>query len=126
MKKIMIVDDSATDRFFLSGMLTRHGFIVSQAESGEEALERVKKELPDLVLMDIIMPGMNGFQATRAITKAPETAHIPVIVCTGKSQLTDRVWALRMGAKECMPKPVDEAALLARIASLGQSEDADL
>ncbi|MDR2874320.1 MAG: response regulator [Methylobacillus sp.] len=124
MKKIMIVDDSATDRFFLSGMLTRNGFVVSQAESGEEALERVKNELPDLVLMDIIMPGINGFQATRALTKAPETAHIPVIVCTGKSQLTDRVWALRMGAKECMLKPVDEGALMAKIAALSEPEGA--
>lgn len=117
--KIMIVDDSATDRFYLNEMLSRNGFIVSQAETGEEALERVKVELPDLVLMDVIMPGLNGFQTTRALTKASETAHIPVIVCTGKEQLTDRVWALRQGAKECVIKPVEEADLLAKIAALG-------
>jgi twitching motility two-component system response regulator PilH len=117
-KKIMIVDDSATDRFYLNEILTRNGFVVSQAETGEEALERVKEELPDLVLMDVIMPGLNGFQTTRALTRAPETAHIPVIVCTGKEQLTDRVWALRQGAKECVIKPVDEADLLAKITAL--------
>jgi twitching motility two-component system response regulator PilH len=117
--KIMIVDDSATDRFYLNEILTRNGFIISQAESGEEALDRVKVELPDLVIMDVIMPGLNGFQTTRALTKAPKTAHIPVIVCTGKEQLTDRVWALRQGAKECVIKPVDEADLLAKIAALG-------
>lgn len=116
---IMIVDDSATDRYYLSEMLTRNGFKVSQAETGEEALERVKVELPDLVVMDVIMPGLNGFQTTRALTKAPETAHIPVIVCTGKEQLTDRVWALRQGAKECVIKPVDELDILAKIAALG-------
>lgn len=117
--KIMIVDDSATDRFYLNEMLTRNGFVVSQAETGEKALERVKVELPDLVIMDVIMPGLNGFQTTRALTKAPETTHIPVIMCTGKEQLTDRVWALRQGAKECVIKPVQEADLLAKIAALG-------
>ena len=117
--KIMIVDDSATDRFYLNEMLTRNGFVVSQAETGEEALARVQVELPDLVIMDVIMPGLNGFQTTRALTKAPETAHIPVIMCTGKEQLTDRVWALRQGAKECVIKPVEEADLLAKIAALG-------
>lgn len=116
---IMIVDDSATDRFYLNEILTRNGFKVSQAESGEEALARVKVELPDLVIMDVIMPGLNGFQTTRQLTKAPETAHIPVLVCTGKEQLTDRVWALRQGAKECVVKPVEEADLLAKIAALG-------
>ena len=115
----MIVDDSTTDRFYLNEMLTRNGYVVSQAETGEEALERVKIELPDLVIMDVIMPGLNGFQTTRALTKAPETAHIPVIMCTGKEQLTDRVWALRQGAKECVIKPVQEADLLAKIEALG-------
>lgn len=117
--KIMIVDDSATDRFYLNEMLSRNGYVVSQAETGEEALERVRVELPDLVIMDVIMPGLNGFQTTRALTKAPETTHIPVIMCTGKEQLTDRVWALRQGAKECVIKPVEEADLLAKIAALG-------
>ncbi|HQR50644.1 MAG TPA: response regulator [Methylophilaceae bacterium] len=118
-KKIMIVDDSATDRFYLNEMLTRNGFEVSQAESGDVALERVKVELPDLVIMDVLMPGLNGFQTTRALTKAPETAHIPVLMCTGKEQLTDRVWALRQGARDCVIKPVEEADLLGKIAALG-------
>ena len=117
--KIMIVDDSATDRFYLNEILTRHGFEVSQAESGDEALLRVKEELPDLVIMDVIMPGLNGFQTTRALTRAPETAHIPILMCTGKEQLTDRVWALRQGARDCLVKPVVEANLLEKIAVLG-------
>lgn len=118
-KKIMIVDDSATDRFYLNEILTRNGYEVSQAESGDEALERVKVELPDLVIMDVLMPGLNGFQTTRALTKAPETAHIPVLMCTGKEQLTDRVWALRQGARDCVIKPVEEADLLGKIVVLG-------
>lgn len=117
-KRIMIVDDSATDRFYLNEILSRNGFEVLQAETGEEALARVPAELPDLVIMDVIMPGLNGFQTTRKLTKAPETAHIPVIMCTGKEQLTDRVWALRQGARDCVAKPVDEADLLARIGAL--------
>jgi twitching motility two-component system response regulator PilH len=117
-RKIMIVDDSATDRFYLNEILVRNGFEVSQAESGDVALERVKRELPDLVIMDVLMPGLNGFQTTRALSKAPETAHIPIFMCTGKEQLTDRVWALRQGAKDCLIKPVEEADLLGKIAAL--------
>ena len=115
----MIVDDSATDRFYIAEILTRNGYEVTQAENGEEALERVKVELPDMVVMDVIMPGLNGFQTTRALTRAPETSHIPIIMCTGKEQLTDRVWALRQGAKGCVIKPVEEADLLAKLAELG-------
>lgn len=118
-KKIMVVDDSATDRLFLNEMLSATGFNVIEAVSAEDCLERLVSEAPDLVIMDVIMPGMNGFQATRAINKDESTKHIPVIVCTGKAQPTDVAWALKMGAKACMVKPLVQAELLAQIAELG-------
>ena len=117
-EKILVVDDSATDRLYLTEMLQQAGFTVITAENGEECLTKVEAEQPDLVLMDVVMPGLNGFQATRALSKNPETAHIPVIMCTGKEQATDRLWALRQGAKDCVIKPVVSAELLAKIEAL--------
>lgn len=118
-KKIMVVDDSATDRLYLNELLLASGYYVVEAESAEDCLARLAAEAPDLVIMDVIMPGMNGFQATRAITKDPLTAHIPVIVCTGKAQPTDVAWALKMGAKACMVKPLIQAELVAKIKEFG-------
>lgn len=120
-QKILVVDDSATDSFYLSEILKSAGFEVSNADSGEACLEFLKREKPDAILMDVLMPGLNGFQTTRAITHNPETEHIPVIVCTGKAQLTDRVWALRQGAKDCVAKPVSAEELLAKIHALEES-----
>ena len=88
-KKILVVDDSATDRLYLSEMLQKAGFEVSTAEDGQDCLDKINDSMPDLVLMDVVMPRLNGFQATRALSKNPATAHIPVIVCTGKGQATD-------------------------------------
>lgn len=116
-QKILVVDDSATDSFFLTELLKTAGFEVSAVDSGEACLEYLKNEKPDLILMDVIMPGLNGFQTTRAITHNPDTSDIPVIVCTGKAQLTDRVWALRQGAKDCVAKPVSADELLSKIHS---------
>ena len=116
---ILVVDDSATDRFFLTELLETAGFTVTGAESGEECLTKVAASAPDLVLMDVVMPGLTGFQVTRTLTKDPNTAHIPVILCTGKSQATDLVWALKMGARACVTKPVVGAELLALIKTLG-------
>jgi len=118
-KHVMIVDDSATDRLYLTEMLQRNGFEIVQAESGEQALEIIGQKLPDLVLMDIVMPGMTGFEATRKLTKNPATANIPVVICSGKASVTDRPWGLRMGAKECLVKPISESELMALIATLG-------
>lgn len=118
-KKILVVDDSATDRLYLSEMLQKAGFEISTAEDGQDCLDKINISMPDLVLMDVVMPRLNGFQATRALSKNPETAHIPVIVCTGKEQATDRLWALRQGAKACVIKPVDYDELLGKIAELG-------
>lgn len=118
-KKILIVDDSPTERHALSEMLAKHGYIIITAESGEEAIAKSKSEQPDLILMDVVMPGLNGFQATRAISRDPETRSIPVIMCTSKSQETDKIWGLRQGARDYVVKPVDRDVLLAKIASLG-------
>ena len=117
-EKILVVDDSATDRLYLTEMLQQAGFNVITAENGEECLTKVDAEQPDMVLMDVVMPGLNGFQATRALSKNPATAHIPVIMCTGKEQATDRLWALRQGAKDCVIKPVSVEELLAKIEAL--------
>lgn len=118
-KKVMIIDDSPTERFFLQDLLTKKGFNVVTAESGEDGVARAKVEMPDLILMDVVMPGLNGFQATRQISKAPETAHIPIFMCTTKDQETDRVWGVRQGAKDYLVKPVNPDELLSKIAALG-------
>ena len=120
-QKILVVDDSATDSFYLSEILKGAGFVVANVDSGEACLEYLTREKPDLILMDVLMPGINGFQTTRAITRNPDTANVPVIVCTGKAQLTDRVWALRQGAKDCLAKPIPPEVLLAKIRGLEES-----
>ena len=114
-KKILVVDDSPTERHVLSEFLTRNGFHVVPAESGEEAILLAKQEKPDLILMDVVMPGMNGYQATRTITREESTKHIPVIMCTSKNQETDKIWGMRQGAHDYMVKPIDHSALLAKI-----------
>ena len=118
-KRILVVDDSATERHVLGELLSKNGFEVSFAEDGEQGVEQARLTKPDLVIMDVVMPGMNGFQATRAITKEPETQHIPVIICTTKDQETDKVWGVRQGAKDYVVKPIDAAELLGKIAALG-------
>lgn len=118
-KKVMVVDDSATERHVLGDILGKKGFLVVYAESGEKAVESSKTELPDLILMDVVMPGLNGFQATRAITQDPATQHIPVIICTTKGQDTDKIWGMRQGAKDYITKPIGAEELLGKIAALG-------
>jgi twitching motility two-component system response regulator PilH len=118
-KKILIVDDSATDRQFLIETLSKRGYQCVTAQNGDEGIAKSKTEKPDLILMDIIMPGTDGFKATRAITHDEATKHIPVIVCTSKKLETDKVWGLRQGAKDYVTKPIDAAELLAKIGALG-------
>lgn len=118
-QKILIVDDSPTERYFLTDILVKKGFSVSTAENGEEALLKIKADKPQLILMDVVMPGQNGFQITRAITRDLETQDVPIIICTSKGQETDRIWGLRQGARDYIVKPVDPAELLSKIAALG-------
>jgi len=115
MARILIVDDSPTEVHVLKTMLEKNGFETLTAMSGEEGLEKARSERPDLVLMDIVMPGLNGFQATRQLTRDPETADIPVIIVTTKDQETDRIWGLRQGAKDYITKPVEERDLVAKV-----------
>lgn len=117
-KKILIVDDSSTARHFLQDVLGKAGFQVISAENGDEAILKAKSEMPDLVLMDVIMPGINGYQATRTITKDEATKHIPVLIITSKDMETDRIWGMRQGATAFLGKPIDAAALLAKIREL--------
>lgn len=116
--KILIVDDSPTERYYLTDILVRNGFAVTTADNGEEALAKIRAERPELILMDVVMPGANGFQITRSIARDPELASVPIIICSSKNQETDRIWGMRQGAKDYFVKPVDPALLLARIASL--------
>ncbi|MCG6938322.1 MAG: response regulator [Gammaproteobacteria bacterium] len=115
MAKVMIVDDSPTEVHVLTTMLTKNGHEVVVANSGEDGVEIAKTEMPDLILMDVVMPGMNGFQATRQIAKNDKTASIPVIMVTTKDQETDKVWAMRQGAKDYIVKPVQEKALIEHV-----------
>jgi twitching motility two-component system response regulator PilH len=117
-RKILVVDDSPTERHVLTALLTSKGYQVITAENGEEGIAKAKSELPDLVLMDVVMPGLNGYQATRTLTRDPATKNIPVIVCTTKSQETDKIWGLRQGAQDYLVKPVNGQELLAKIAAL--------
>ena len=118
-KNVLVVDDSPTDRQYLSDLLAKSGYAVSTAESAEEALVKVKQQRPDLVLMDVVMPGQNGFQATRTLSKDNATKDIPVIICTTKDQETDKIWGLRQGAKDYVTKPLSESELLEKIKALG-------
>ena len=117
-RKILVVDDSPTERYVLGELLTSNGYQVITAENGEEGIAKARSELPDLILMDVVMPGLNGYQATRTLTRDPATRSIPVIVCTTKGQETDKIWGLRQGAHDYMVKPVNGQELLAKIAAL--------
>jgi twitching motility two-component system response regulator PilH len=114
-QKILLVDDSKTELYYLSDVLTKRGFSVRTAENGEEAMRRLGEDKPDLVLMDVVMPGQNGFQLTRAITRDPRFANVPVIMCTSKNQETDKVWGMRQGARDYIVKPIDADELVAKI-----------
>ncbi len=118
MAHILIVDDSPTEVHVFRTMLEKHGYSVSVATSGEEGVEKIRGEKPDLVLMDIVMPGLNGFQATRQLTRDPETSSIPVVILSTKGQESDRVWGLRQGAKDYLTKPVSEDLLVGKIHSI--------
>lgn len=115
MTKVLVIDDSPTEVHVLQTLLEKNGYEVVVANSGEEGIVVAKETLPDVILMDVVMPGMNGFQATRQLSKQPETANTPVIIVTTKDQETDKVWAKRQGAVDYIVKPVQEKALIERL-----------
>lgn len=111
MARILIVDDSPSQLMGMKRVVEKLGHEPLTAEDGAAGVEAAKRELPDLILMDVVMPNLNGFQATRAITKDPATAHIPIVLVTTKDQETDKVWGMRQGAKAYVVKPFSEAHL---------------
>ena len=115
MAKILIVDDSPTEMHILKSAVEDAGHVVITAETGESGVERAVEGMPDLILMDVVMPGMNGFQATRKISKNPSTASIPIVMVTTKDQRTDKEWGLRQGATAYLVKPVNKKELLTKI-----------
>ena len=117
--KVLIVDDSKTELMFMTDLLQRNGMSVRTAQGADDAFKRLTEEKPDLILMDVVMPGQNGFQLTRAINRTPEYTEIPIIMCTSKNLETDRVWGMRQGARDYITKPVNETELLAKIKALG-------
>ena len=118
MAVVLIVDDSPTELHLFQNMLEKNGFDTLVADSGEDGVRQAASSRPDLILMDVVMPGMNGFQATRKLTKDPATADIPIIMITGKDQETDKIWGMRQGAVEYLVKPVAEKDLVKMINSV--------
>lgn len=118
MALILIADDSPTEVYVLQKILEKNGHTVVIAEDGEQAIDVAKSALPQLIIMDVVMPVLNGFQATRRLTKDPETTHIPIVIVSSKNQETDKMWGLRQGARGYLGKPVDEATLMAQINDL--------
>ncbi|MBL0422173.1 response regulator [Ramlibacter sp. AW1] len=116
---VLVVDDSKTELMFMTDLLQRNGYSVRTAENADDAMRRLDEGKPDLILMDVVMPGQNGFQLTRTITRDPRFAGMPVIMCTSKNQETDRVWGMRQGARDYVTKPVDPGELIAKIKALG-------
>jgi twitching motility two-component system response regulator PilH len=116
--KILVIDDSPTQLHYLGGVLAAEGYSVITADNGRDGVAIARSERPRLIVMDVVMPGTNGFQATRELSRDPETAAIPVVMCSTKSQGVDRLWALRQGARDYLLKPVDPDELLACVASL--------
>lgn len=121
-KNILIVDDSSVERYHLNTLLRGKGYSVVEASNGQEALDKVKLSVPDLVLMDVVMPGVSGFQLTRQMSKDATLAAVPVILCTSKDAETDRVWGLRQGAKGYLIKPIQGAQLFKLIAELDKAD----
>jgi len=116
--QILIVDDSPTELHVLKGMLEKNGHQVITAGNGEQGVQTAKDNHPDLILMDVVMPGLNGFQATRQLSRDASTRDIPIIIVSTKSQETDRVWGMRQGARDYLTKPVAEADLMAKVSAL--------
>ncbi|OUD14549.1 response regulator [Thioflexithrix psekupsensis] len=118
MAHILIVDDSPTDAYLVKNILESQGYQTSEATNGEEGIQKAKEIKPNLIIMDVVMPGLNGFQATRKITKGEDTKNIPVVIVSSKNMESDRAWGLMQGAKEFLVKPVKQDELLAAVKKL--------
>lgn len=117
-QNVLIVDNSKTELMYLSDILKANGLSVRTAENADEALKSLQELKPDVILMDVVMPGQNGFQLTRWIHRTPEYAEIPIIMCTSKSLESDRVWGLRQGARDYITKPVNAEELMEKLRAL--------
>ncbi|KJS70279.1 MAG: response regulator [Serpentinimonas sp.] len=117
-RNILLVDDSRTELLHLCKLLWRNGYRVRTAQNADEAMLELAKQLPDLILMDVVMPGTNGFSLTRNLARHPQYGKVPVFICSSKNLESDRVWGLRQGALDYFTKPVDTQLLLARIQAL--------
>jgi len=115
MARILVVDDSPSQLFGMQKIIEKMGHEALSATNGEEGVRTAKEQIPDLILMDVVMPELNGFQATRKISRDERTSHIPIIMVTTKNLQTDKVWGMRQGAKDYLVKPVSEKALIAVI-----------
>ena len=117
--KVLVVDDSKTELMFMTDLLQKNGFAVKTAVNADDTNKQHTKKKPNQNHKNKVMPGQNGFQLTRAITRDPNFADVPIIMCTSKNQETDRVWGMRQGARDYITKPVDAAELMAKIKALG-------
>jgi len=115
MSTVLIVDDSPTEVHVMKTWLEKAGYTVLTSPNAEEGIKRAAEAKPNAIVMDVVMPGMSGFQATRQLTKDAATAHIPVVIVTTKDQETDKVWGKRQGATDYLVKPVTEAQLVGAV-----------
>lgn len=118
MAHILIVDDSPTDAYLVKNILEGQGYQTTEASNGEEGIQKAKELKPNLIIMDVVMPGLNGFQATRKITKSPDTSLIPVIIVSSKNMESDRAWGIMQGAKDFLVKPVKQDELIQTVKKL--------
>lgn len=120
-KNILIVDDSRAEQIYLSEILASEGFLYRVAGNAEDAQIAIDAQRPDLILMDVVMPGQSGFQYTRTLSKNPLYSGIPIMLCTSKDQPTDKMWGLRQGAIDYIVKPIQRVDLLTKIAAISQT-----
>lgn len=118
MGNALIVDDSSTERKILTSYLQEWGITVTIAESGEEALEKLSNNIPDLIILDVVLPGKSGFEVCREIKAGKNTAKIPVIICSTKGSEMDKFWGMKQGADAYIPKPVDKEELFSTVKKL--------
>tara|TARA_R110002111_G_scaffold179750_5_gene245366 strand:+ start:1442 stop:1813 length:372 start_codon:yes stop_codon:yes gene_type:complete len=118
MALILIADDSPTEIYILKKILEKHNHQVIVAEDGIQAIELTKRKRPNLIVMDVVMPNLNGFQTTRQLSKDPNTSNIPIVIVSSKNQESDKLWGLRQGAKGYLSKPINEELLMSKVNTL--------